>query len=239
MASTASSSLVEDAGRAAVLQHRRANRALLDHRAVRREVAEEHGQAAGGVLRVVERPDDVRRARARPRRPRPRSPPATVSADRSIRPAPMRPFMTAWMPPAWSRSWMWCGPAGAILQRCGTLARRSRDLVEVDSAGRPRGDGGQVQHGVGGAAQADVDRQGVAEGGVGQDVARLEVLRPAAPSPGRRPPWRAGCARCTRPGWCRCRAGHADDLGEAVHGVGGEHAGAGAAGGAGAALELP
>ena len=43
--------------------------------------------------------------------------------------------MTAWMPPAWYRSSMWCVPAGAILQMCGTLAATS--LMRRRSKSRP------------------------------------------------------------------------------------------------------
>ena len=76
--------------------------------------------------------------------------------------------MTAWTPPAWYRSSMWCTPAGASLQMCGTFAAtslmRRRSKLEAGLGGDRR----QVQHGVGAAAQAGVGGQGVADRGVGE-----------------------------------------------------------------------
>ena len=50
---------LEDLGRAAVAQHLVGHGALLDDGAVGGEIAEEHGQAAGGVVGLVEGPDHV------------------------------------------------------------------------------------------------------------------------------------------------------------------------------------
>ena len=95
------------------------------------------------------------------------------------------------------------------------------------------GDGGQVQHGVGGAAQSHVHRLRVAEGGLGHNVPGTDVFFDQLHD------LHAGVLGQPQPGGIDGGDGavsaerHADGLGEAVHGIGGIHTGAAAAGGAG------
>ena len=167
----------------------------------------------------------------------PTVPPATLSADPSMRPAAMRRFMTAWIPPAWYRSSMWCVPAGAILQMCGTLAATS--LMRRRSKSRPASvsDGREVEHGVGAAAEARVRGEGVADRRLREDVARLAVrgehlhdllAAVLGEADALAVHGRDGAVAGQR---------HADHLGQAVHGVGGEHARARSARRAGVALD--
>ena len=100
------------------------------------------------------------------------------------------------------------------------------------------GDGGQVQHGVGGAAQGHVHSLGVVESGLGHDIPGADVLLHQLYD------LHARVLRQPQPGGINGRngtvapEGHTDGLRQAVHGVGGVHAGAGAAGGAGVLLIL-
>ena len=167
----------------------------------------------------------------------PTVPPATLSAEPSMRPAAMRRFMTAWMPPAWYRSSMWCVPAGAILQMCGTLARHLVDAPQVEVEAGLGGDGREVEHRVGAAAQARVGGEGVADRRLREDVARLAVggehlhdLLAAVLG-------EADALAVDRRDGAVAGQRHADHLGQAVHRVGGEHARARPARGAGVALD--
>ena len=131
------------------------------------------------------------------------------------------------------------------------LVRRRRDLADVRAAGGDRvdavevvldarlaGDGQRVQDGVGRAAHGHVEHEGVVERLEGDDVERLEVLLdqlhdlPAGGLVQVLPLRVDGQNRAV------AGQGHADGLAQAVHRVGGEHAGAGAAGGAAVAFEL-
>ena len=102
----------------------------------------------------------------------------------------------------------------------------------------------QVQDRVGRAAHGDVEGHGVLEGGTAADVARqdrLVVLLVVACGQLDDRTARVLVERLAGGVRGEHRAvageGEADGLGEAVHRVGGEHAGAGAAGGAGALLD--
>ena len=115
--------------------------------------------------------------------------------------------MTAYTPPAPVQVLHIGVPGGGQVAQVGGLGG---DLVghiqgQLDAA--LVGDGGQVEHGVGGAAQGHVHRLGVVEGGGGHDVPGPDVLLHqfhdlharvlGQPQPGGR----------TRRGWCRCPAG--------------------------------
>jgi hypothetical protein len=136
--------------------------------------------------------------------------------------------------------------AGETLHSTGTASDTRVDggEVEVDLA-LLRG-GQDVQHGVGGAAHGDVERHRVLEGRAGGDVARQrgrvvvavpargqvhDEVRPAFRNSSRR----ALCVASVEP---LPGSDEPERLGEAVHRVGGEHAGAGAAGRARRALDL-
>ena len=98
------------------------------------------------------------------------------------------------------------------------------------------GDGGEVEHGVGGAAQGHVHGLGVVEGGFRHDVPGTDVFLHQFHD------LHAGVLGQPQPGGpdggngAVAPEGHADGLRQAVHGVGGVHAGAGAAGGTGVVL---
>ena len=95
-----------------------------------------------------------------------------------------------------------------------------------------------MEHGVGGAAQSHIDGLGVVEGGLGHDVPGADVLFHQLHD------LHPGVFGQAEPGGVDGGNGavaaeaHADGLGEAVHGVGGVHTGAGATGGAGVVLVL-
>ena len=108
--------------------------------------------------------------------------------------------------------------------------------VQLDAA--LVGDGGQMEHSVGGAAQRHIHRLGIVEGGGGHDVPGLNVFFHqfhdlhtrvlGQPQPGGPHGWNSAVAP----------QAHTDGLGQAVHGVGRIHPRAGAAGGAGVVLIL-
>jgi len=100
------------------------------------------------------------------------------------------------------------------------------------------GEGEDVKHGVRGAAHGDVECDGVVDGLGGDDVEERRVALEQLHE-------RVGGGACEleafwRRGWCAAIHGEGDAEGfaEAVHGVGGEHAGAAAAGWAGVRFEL-
>ena len=100
------------------------------------------------------------------------------------------------------------------------------------------GDGRHVEHGVGGAAQGHVHGHGVDEGLQGgdipgQDLAVHQVHDLQAGFLGQ-----TDAGRVHRGDGAVAGQGQAQGFGQAVHGIGGEHAGAGAAAGAGAFGQL-
>ena len=181
---------------------------FLDHGAPRGQVAEQHGQAAGGAVGPVERPDDLLVADRRPpRTASAMSTPATVGTEPSTRPASASRFSTAMTPPARCRSSMWLRARGRQLDQVG---RAVGDLVEglqleVDLG--LVGDGHEVQHRVGGAAQGRVDGQRVAEAGGGEEAAGRPALAAPPPPPRRRSAGPGSAGPRTAPGWWRRRAG--------------------------------
>ena len=147
------------------------------------------------------------------------------------------------MPPARCTSSMWyLSVLGATLHSCGTVRER-RSMSAMPKESRPLAQSPEVQDGVGGAAHGDVQRHGV--------LKRLEPMSAAGCA--RRPARSTGAQSSTIGGRRAGRAfavgmggqrgavagqGQAQRLGQAVHGVGGEHARARAAGRAGRALHL-
>ena len=95
-----------------------------------------------------------------------------------------------------------------------------------------------MEHGVGGTAQGHVDGLGVAESLAGHDVPGADIFLHQLHN------FHAGVLGQPQPGGPHggdgavAPEGHTDGLGEAVHGVGGVHTRAGAAGGAGVVLIL-
>ena len=90
-------------------------------------------------------------------------------------PASRRCFITTGTPPTRSRSLMWNLPPGFMSAMCGTLAamrlKSSRSSVDAGLVG----DGQQVQHGVGRAAERRGDGDGVLERLLGHDLARRDA----------------------------------------------------------------
>ena len=133
---------------------------------------------------------------------------------------------------------------GRDLGQVGDLAREAVDVGHGEVDLGLLGGGQQVQDGVGGAAHGDVQAHGVLEGGLGGDGARQDggvvvlVVGPGdlddlvADALEELAAVGVGGQQGAVHG-----QGQAEGLGEAVHGVGGEHARAGAAGGAGQALD--
>ena len=223
----------KDAGRSLVFHHGRDHRRLLDDAAVRRDVAEQNRQAAFGVMRGLQGPDD--------------------GAVRSLGAADVLAYGLAGDRQAFQVDQFRPGQlledgadaAGAVqildVVRPGRaegaeMRRHPADLVEqleVDGNAGLMGQGRQVEHRIGGAAQGHVHRQGVSEGLFGQNLVRGDLLlqqlydlhaglfgQAQALGHDRRDGAVAGQAQ-------------ADGFGQTVHGVGREHTGAGAAGGAG------
>ena len=125
------------------------------------------------------------------------------------------------------------------------LARRGKfaeigalaaDLVENFQAhvqARLAEHGGQMQHRIGGAAQGHVHGHGIGHGFGGDDVQRADIVLEQIHDPHARGFGQAHARRAHRRDGAVAGQGHADGFGQAVHGVGREHARAGPAAGTG------
>ena len=100
------------------------------------------------------------------------------------------------------------------------------------------GDGRHVEHGVGGAAQGHVHRHGVLEGRERGDLPGQDLLGDQLHDLHAGFLGQANAGRVHRRDGAVAGQGQPQGLAQAVHGIGGEHAGAGAAAGAGALREL-
>ena len=128
---------------------------------------------------------------------------------------------------------------GGDLAQAGHAARDGVDVVEREVDAGLVGDGEDVQDGVGGAAHGHVQAHGVLEGFLGGDGTRQDgVVLIVVVGAAHVDDARAGLGEellafdLGGQGGAVTGQGQADGLVEAVHGVRGEHAGAGAAGGA-------
>ncbi len=148
------------------------------------------------------------------------------------------------MPPARCTSSMWkFGWFGATLDRQGTW-RLMRSMSVRSNRCPPLRSGEDVQHGVRRAAHRDVERHGVRERGLGRDRAGRDgvvlvlvvALREPDDAPGLEEELLARGVR--REGRAVAGERQAERLGEAVHRVRGEHAGARPARGARVLLDL-
>ena len=72
-------------------------------------------------------------------------------------------------------------PGGGQMAQVGGLGGDLVGHVQIQLDAALMGDGGQMEHGVGGAAQRHVHGLGVVEGGGGHDVTGLDVLAGPAP----------------------------------------------------------
>ena len=228
---------LEDLGGAAVAQHLVGHGALLDHGAVGGEVAEEHGQAAGGVVGLVEGPDHVVVDDAGAGHGLGDGA-AGHAEGGAVHEAGVDELLHDGLDAAGVVQVFHVVSAGR--RELADVRHPRRDLVDALQVELEAGLGGdrrQVQHGVGAAAQAGVGGQGVADRRVREEVARLEVGGQHVHDLGAGVLGEAQALAVGRRDRAVAGQRHADDLGEAVHGVGGEHARARAAGGAGAALD--
>ena len=229
---------VEDLGLHVAAQHFRRHGGLLDHAAVGGDVAAQHGDAAVLEVGIVDGSHDL------------------VVEDMGAGFADVLPHGLAGdgeavlVDEARLVQLAHDGEYAAGLVEVGhvVLARRGEvaevgslaaDLVEdvqVDVEAGLAEDGWQVEHGVGGAAEGHVDGDGVLHALAGHDVERADVVLQEIHDAhaGVLGQADAGCVD----GGDGAVAGQGDayGLGEAVHGVGGEHAGAGAAAGTGLLL---
>ena len=163
--------------------------------------------------------------------------PVTVRQSPCSRPASSSAFMTTGTPPTRSMSVMTYWPNGLTSARCGTFAPIRLKSSRVRSTSASCGDGQQVQHGVGRAAEGHDHGDRVLERLLGHDVAGGDApaqqlddgLAGAAGEPVAAPVGgRRGGAAGQR---------HADRLGDAGHRVGGVHPAAGALAGADGPLD--
>ena len=147
--------------------------------------------------------------------------------------------MTTGTPPMRSMSTMWYLPCGLVSAMCGT---RAATLLKSSSASSTRASAAMASRCSTALVEppsAIVDGDGVLERLLGHDLPRAGCPARAG---GRRP---GPTRRRSRRGGGRGPGGddepgqrHADGLGDRRHGVGGEHAGAGALGRAGVALDV-
>ena len=125
-----------------------------------------------------------------------------------------------------------------MFPRRGQLAQVGRngaygvDVRKAEGHARLVGHGGQMQRGIGGAAQRHIHRKRVAHGLGVEDVQRAQVLPVQFHHLRARFLGQADARRVGRGDGSVARQRQAQRLGKAVHGVGGKHAGAGTAGGA-------
>src|SRR5699024_3283605 len=120
----------------------------------------------------------------------------------------------------------------------GNLGADRVDGGQVHGNARLVGDGQQVQHTVGAAAQGHVGGQGVFKGGGGEDIPGAEVLLHQLHHLHARVLCQLGAGGVDRRDGSVAGQRHADGLAQAVHAVGGVHARAAAAAGAGVLGEI-
>ena len=223
---------VEDAGRAGVLLHLRGNGAALDYAAVRCDVAPQDLQTAGGGVGVLDGADglivqdagtlDVLAQRF-----------AGDGGNIQIQQALLGQLGLHGGDAA-------CGvEVGHVSRTGGSQMAEVRglgaDLVEelqVDGDPGLVGDGQQVQHGVGGAAQRHITGERVADGALVDDLAGSDALIDHLHDGHTGVLGQLQTLRVDRRDGAVAGQGDADGLAQAVHAVGGVHAGAASAAGA-------
>ena len=231
---------VEDDGRTEVLEHGRGHARGLDHGAVRGEVAAQDGQPAGLGVGVRQRVNhlgvlDLGVGDVLAQRLAGHGGAVEVQQVRDL--ADLFEDRT--------------DAARRVHVLDVNLVGRRRDLADIGAArgdrvdavevvlnARLTGQGQRVQDGIGRAAHRHVEHQGVVHRLEADDIERLDVLSDQLhdlPADGlvQVLPLRVHGQNRAVAG-----QGHADRLRQAVHRVGGEHAGATAAGGAARAFEL-
>ena len=227
---------VKHPGGAGVGHHLGGHGGALDHAALGGQVALEHGDAAVLGVGVVDGADDVRIPVLHPLQVLGHGP----AGDRQhggVQQALFRQLLHDGVHAAGALQILHEGvPGGGQVAQVGGLGGDRVGHVQIQLDAALVGDGGQVEHGVGGAAQGHVHRLGVVEGGGGHDVPGLDVPLDQLHDLHARVLGQPQAGRPHGGDGAVAPQAHADGLGEAVHGVGGVHAGAGAAGGAGVVL---
>ena len=227
---------LEDAGGAAELHHLGCHGGLLHHGAVGREVAAHDFEAAVGRVGVVAGADDLavdRRAGVDPL-----AHGAVDGEGAAVERAAAAELADDGRNAAHCVEVLDVERAGG--GDAGDVGRCGADLVpgfEGDGAAGGRRDGGEVQHRVGGAAEGHVEGHAVADGGGGDDVLDADVLLDELHDLHAGLLGQAVAGGVDGGDGAVARQGDAQGLGKAADGVGGEHARAAAAGGAGRLLD--
>ena len=224
---------VEHPGGTFVPQHFRGHGALLHHAAVRGQIAEQGGDAAGLGIRLLQRADETgvqifRRFQVFPYGL------TRHGRQRGIQQTGLGQFLHDGPDAAGPVQILDIGVTGrSQMAEVGSLVADAVDHAQIQLHPGLVSDGGQVQHGVGGAAQRHVHGLGVVEGGFRHNIPGPDVFLHQFHD------LHAGLLGQPQPGGVHggngavAPEGHADGLRQAVHGVGGVHPGAGAAGGTG------
>ena len=224
--------VLKDTRRPPMLHHPRQDGRCLDHRSVWGQVAPQDGDPPIGPVGIVGRADDVGEAAGSHQilghglsRHRPRFAPqqAVPHEFRHHRRHPSRLVQVLHVMRA----------GGTEFDQVGSAAAHRVELGQRERDARFVGDGGQVQHRVGRAANGHIHGDCVLKSGLGHNVARENVFTDQVQDlfPGLLGQPQAG-RRDGRDGPI-ARQSHAQRFGQAVHRVGGEQAGAGATAGAG------
>ena len=213
-------------------QHLRQHRTLFHHRTVRGQITIENGKATGLGIGILLRADDVLI---------PNNCLGDAIGPRAVHCAGAGVDEPQFIQPLHHGA----ESAGVVqvhqtvdacriqLHQMGHGVGNGVDAPQVEGDPRLMADGGQVQHGVGGAAQGHVCGQAVSDGLFRDDVPGADVLSHQVHHPhtgvlGQKDPLAFHGGNGAVAG-----EAHAQQLRHAVHGVGGEHTGAGAAAGAG------
>ena len=226
-------------GRAAVLEHLFGHRRLFDHATVRGQISVEHGNTAEGMICFLHGPDDVgiphlnmfqiftqglagnghdlqiqARLGVEQFAHHRRYPAGLVQLLQAVR------------------------PAGDQAAEMGHPLAHLIEQGEGQIHPRLPGNGGHMEHRIGGAAQGHVDGHGVFKGRTGGDIPGADVLGQQVHHRHARLLGKADAGGSHRRYGAVARQPKADGLGETVHRIGGEHPGTGTAAGAGVVFEF-
>ena len=227
---------VKDPGGAFVDHHFCGHGGLLHHAAVGSQVALQHGDAAGLGVGVFHGADDLRVPVGHALQVFCHGL-AGAGDEGGVQQVQLGQLLHDSVDAAGPVQILHVGVAGGgQVTQVGGLFRDLVGHVEGQLNAALMGDGRQMEHGVGGAAQGHVDGLGVVESGGGHDVPGPDVLFHQLHDLHASVLGQAETGGVNGGDGAVAGQGHADGLGKAVHGVCGVHAGAGAAGGAGVVL---
>ena len=229
---------VKDTGGAFVYQHLRHYGRPLDHAGIRGQVALQHGDATGGAVGIFHGTDDLRvqiagvgnvfangLAGAGNQAGVEQAQPADLMHD-GVDAASLVQVLHIG------------GTGGGQMAEVGGFLADGVGNVHVQVNAALMGNGGQVKHRVGGAAQGHIHGQGVLKGLFGHDVPGTDVLPKQFHNLHTGVLGQDDAGGVDGGNRAVARQAHAQHLGQAVHRVGGVHTGAAAAGGAGLLLIL-